>query len=286
MYRRVARGRVLLLVFLALSIFVITVDFRQGARGPLKQVKHGASAVVAPSQRGFTAVTEPVGDFFSSLADLTRLRSDNLRLEEEVQELRAKADQVASLATENTELRNLLDLEKRWTEMRPVTAQVIAQVPANFKWAVVIDKGRSDGIKPGMAVIHLNGLVGKVIQSSEQTSTVLLLIDPEAAAGARIEGVEDTGTVIGNGEGEYLTLDYISTDASVAVGDDVVTSGYDRGIFPPNIPIGFVASVSGDTAAVQSDISVQPAVDFGALDHVTVLLDSGDHGKTGAGKAR
>jgi rod shape-determining protein MreC len=286
MYRREGRARIVLLAFVILAIFIITVDFRQGANGPLKEVKAVAVAVVAPIQRGFTAVTRPVGNFVSSLADLADLRSENTRLQAEVKALRSEASQVSPLEHENTNLRKWLKLDKRWTSMRSKTAQVISGPFGNFKWVVTIDKGRAVGIKPDMAVINLDGLVGKVIQSTPNTANVLLLIDPQAAAGARVQGVNDTGTVRGNGANEYLSLDFISKNAHVKVGDKVLTSGYDRGIFPAGIPIGTVARVSTQTAAVQSEILVQPAVDFSALDFVTVLLDSGDHRKPRGGLAR
>ncbi len=275
LYRREGRARLLLLVFLVLAIVIITLDFRQGSSAPLQRVKDLAEAVVAPVQRGFTVVTKPVGGFFSSIAELPNIRSEKAALESRVEQLESQASQVGPLETENSELRRLLRLQKRWTSMRAVTAQVIGPAPTNFKWALTLDKGRRDGIRSDMAVISLDGLVGKVIQATPSTAAVLLLIDPGAAAGARVEGVRDTGIARGNGADEDLSLDLVSTSAQVGVGDSVVTSGYNSGIFPPGIPIGVVAEVSQQTAAVQSEISVQPAVDFSALDYVSVLLDTG-----------
>ncbi|CAN5525056.1 rod shape-determining protein MreC [soil metagenome] len=276
MYRRPGRGRVLLLACLALSIVLITLNFRSTReRGVVRRAKDVAVAVVAPIQRGFSAVTQPVGDFFSSLGDLTDIRSRNRQLEDEVDRFRSQVEEAESTEQENVRLREMLELGKSWNTMDRITAMVFSNVPVNWKWAVFIDKGRADGIRPNMAVIDPEGLVGKVIQAERHQATVLLLIDPDAAAGARVEGEGDTGAVRGNGGSEFLSLDLIESDADVAVGDEVVTSGYNGGIFPPGIPIGGVSEVGGQDAALERQIKVEAAADFTALDFVTVLLETG-----------
>ena len=269
-----------MLLCLALSILLITLDFRQSPRGFLGRIRDVAVTVVAPVQRGFAAISQPVGDFFASIGDLADIRSRNRQIQDELERVRARVDEAESLEQENERLREVFDLGKSWPTMRRRTAAVFSKVPANYQWAVFIDKGRADGIRPNMAVIDPEGLVGKVIQAHRHQSTVLLLIDPEAAAGARINGEGPTGAVRGNGGSEDLSFEFVRSEADVSVGDEVVTSGYDGGIFPPGIPIGTVVEVGGQDAALQREIKVDPAADFPALDFVTVLLDTGPQTKT------
>jgi len=285
MYRRAGRGRLLLLVFIALSVIVITVDFRQESTGPLSKAKDVAVTIVAPIQRGFTAVTRPVGDFFSSVGNSANLREKNDRLQEELEQARNDARSVPTLEDENTEFRQLLELAESWRSMDTAEAEVIGKTPSNWKWAIEIGKGSSNGIKANMAVISTDGLVGKVIQTTPTTATVLMLIDPEAAAAARFEEQGEVATIRGNGGAELLSLDFVPTDADVEVGDEVVTAGYDGGVFPSGIPIGTVESVSGEDAALERTVEVQPSVNFESLQYVTVLLETGDRFKTAqAGK--
>ncbi|MCA1571616.1 MAG: rod shape-determining protein MreC [Actinomycetota bacterium] len=278
MHRRTGRGRVILLVFLALSIAIITLDFRQEPGGPLQRVKDISATIVAPIQRGLTSVARPVGDFFSSLGELSSLRTQNSELKAELADLEARATQAESLEDENRELSELLGLEESWAAQPRVAAAVIASGPSNYKWTVFIDKGTSDGVASDMAVISNDGLVGKVLSAQAHVSSVLLLIDPNAAAGARLDplgGLGPRGVVKGNGGDEMLSLGLIGTRREVEEGDEVVTSGYDGGIFPPDIPIGIVAGVAGDTANLQQEIEVDPHVDFTSLDYVYVLTESG-----------
>jgi rod shape-determining protein MreC len=275
MYRRSGRGRVLLLVCLALSLLLITLDFRQNRGGVIRRAKDLAVAAVTPIQRGFTAVTQPVGDFFGAVGDLANIRSRNRELEDRLARLQAAVTEAQNLEVENTRFREVLELQKAWQSMERATAQVISNAPSNYQWAVVIGKGRADGIRPNMAVIDPEGLVGKVIRADRNHATVLLLIDPDAAAGARVEGERDTGVVRGNGSSEHLSLEFIAPDVNVSVGTEIITSGYNGGIFPPGIPIGVVAAVGPEDAGLERDVSVNAAADFTALDYVTVLLETG-----------
>jgi rod shape-determining protein MreC len=275
--RRSGRGRLLLLIFLALCIVVITLDFREQTGGPLERARDFSLAIVAPIQRGLTTVTRPVGNFFSSIGDLSNLRSDNAHLRTQLANLKSQIDQARSVIGENDQLRKQMDLSASYITADRVFAQVDGRVPSNYKWAVFLDKGTQDGIRTDMAVINADGLVGKIVQATPHTSTVLLLIDPQAGAGARLQGVGDTGVIQGEGGSESLKLSFIDPNATVAVGDQVVTSGYDRGIFPPQIPIGTVNRVAVNGAQLEKDITVTPYVNFTSLDVVQVLVGSGPH---------
>jgi rod shape-determining protein MreC len=277
MYRRSGRGRLLLLVFLALSIVVITLDFRQNPGGPLERIKDISSAVLAPIQRGLAAVARPIGDFFSAIGDLGDLRDRNEDLESENERLRSEIEGAEAIEQEYSQIREHFELEASWLTMNRVVAEVIGRMPTNYRWAYIINKGRSDGIRPDMAVIDPNGLVGKVLNATSQRATILVLIDPEAGASARIKEARDTGIVRGNGAGEPLDLQLVGPNAEVLEGDEVITSGYDQGIFPAGIPIGFVSEVGPEGTGLERDIEIEPYVDFTNLDFVEILIDSGPH---------
>jgi rod shape-determining protein MreC len=273
MYRRNGRGRLLLLVFIALSIIIITLDFRQGDGGPLERAKEISVAVVAPIQRGLTTVFRPVGNFFASIGELGSLRSDNARLRAQVESMEQEVREAQALKDELDEALDLLELDAPYTSGDFVNAQIIGKSPSNYRWARFIDKGFVDGIRKNMAVINADGLVGKVISVTRGNALVLLLIDPKAAAGARLEGRRDTGKIQGNGEDEGLSLELIGSNSEVREADFVITSGQDD-VFPPGIPIGLVDVISGDIRQPDQQIIVDPWVDFTALDYVRILLDS------------
>jgi rod shape-determining protein MreC len=275
MRRKPGRGRVLLLVFLALSVIVITVDFRSGSGGILRQAKDWSVAVVAPVQRGFAAVFRPVGNFFSAVGELGDLRSENRELKAENQEMRAENERADEIAAEGERLRELLELQESWTTMKSVAARIYSPDPGNYGNAVFIDKGRSDGLRPNMPVIAPEGLVGRTLRVTSSDAVVLLLADPNAGAGARIDTVRDTGTVRGNGIAKPLSMELVGKNSDVEVGDEVSTSGLDR-LFPETIPIGEVTRATVEGGATSKTIDVEPFVDPQKLDFVLILMTQPD----------
>jgi len=281
--RRRGRGRIVLPAFVALCLLIITLDFRQSRLGPLERARDFATTMVSPLQRGFAVAVRPIDDFFSSIAELRDLRTRNSELEQRLERTIARSGWSKTLARENRRLHQSLKLQKSYPTMKVVTAQVLGSPPSNYRWAVQIDKGRSTGIRSDMAVVVPDGLVGKVVQVTDNSSTVLLLIDPGAAAGARIVQAGAAGLIAGGGSSDNLSLNLIGNTSRVAVDDVVVTSSYNRGVFPPGIRIGSVAEVGADTRLLEKEIEVEPAVNFTNLDFVDVLVESGPHGGRAGG---
>ena len=284
MHRRKGRGRAFLFVFLALSILIITLDFRGGA-GPLDRIRDFAGDIVAPIQRGLTTVTRPVGNFFSAIGDLANLREENRDLKDENEALRAEIEEARNLTEENAELLENLDLEEPWFAKEKVAAEVIADAPGNWRWAITINKGSADGLREDMAVISPDGLVGKIIPPIQSNSaTVLLMIDPNFAAVAVTEEEGVSGSVAGNGEGEPLSMRHVDKGLPIDAGDRIVTSNMNGGLFPRNIPVGFISEIGGDERASLLDISIESYVDFNDLNVVQVLLGTGDDLQVGSAK--
>src|SRR5688500_4868338 len=124
MYRRNGRGRLLLLVFIALSIVIITLDFRQGEGGPLGRAKEISVAIVAPIQRGLTTVFRPVGNFFASIGELGSLRTDNAELRSQVESMEQEVREAEALKEEFAALSRLMDLDEPYTSGDFINAQV------------------------------------------------------------------------------------------------------------------------------------------------------------------
>ena len=273
MYRRNTKQRVALAALLAATATIVTLDFRQNPGGPIRRIQDLAVSVVAPLQDGLSRVFRPVGDFLSGLSQIGDLRKDNARLERELDELRAEQRRVPEILRENERLNELLK-QKDWTKGPSLGARVIGVGPSNQEWTAFLDKGSSDGLKEGMAVVSSEGLVGRIVLVDNSYSKVLMVIDPQHTVGARLTNSSETGMISGR-SGSDLRFDLIDLTTKVEQGETVVTSGYDKGIYPPGIPIGRVSTVSKARHGLSQTASVKPFVDFTRLDSVLVLLDSG-----------
>ena len=118
-------------------------------------------------------------------------------------------------------------------------------------------------------VTSADGLVGRVILTEGSYAKVQLVTDRASGVGAMIERTRRQGIVRGAGR-DGLTLEYVPLQADVQVGDRVVTSGTD-GLYPRGVPIGTVVSVEPGGELFHS-VQLAPAVDFGQLDQVFLLL--------------
>ncbi|HEX2178550.1 MAG TPA: rod shape-determining protein MreC, partial [Actinomycetota bacterium] len=220
-------------------------------------------------------VFRPVGDFMSDLGNIGNLKEQNAALEAEVERMTAQQRRVPEIMRENERLKELVEVrDKDWTQGRTLAVRVIGDGPSNYEWTRFINKGSADGIKENMAVVSAQGLVGRTFFVAENYSKVLLLIDPQHSVGARLTGSSETGVVAGRSL-EDLRMDLINPDVEIKEGETVVTSGYDKGIYPGGIPIGRVTEVVKTPDGLSKSARVEPVVGFTALDTMLVLLDTG-----------
>jgi rod shape-determining protein MreC len=273
MYRRSNRQRVALAALIAASATVVTFDFRQNKGGPLRRIQDGAISVVAPVQEGISKVLSPFGDLVDSVKELSRLRRENANLRARLERLEAAQREFPEMARENKRLLALVQ-ENDWKAGRKIGARVISGAPSNHEWSDMLDKGKAEGIAEGMTVVSAEGLVGRVVLTSDGYSKVLLAIDPQHSVGARLTTSGETGVVTGRSERD-LVFEFIDQDVKVDEGETVVTSGYDRGLYPAGIPIGRVTRVVVARDGLSKTAYVRPFVDFTSLDVVLVLLESG-----------
>lgn len=275
MYRKSTRHRLALAALLAATATVVTLDFRENPGGPLHRAQTLAISVVAPLQDGIGQVFNPVGDFLSSLGEIGSLKDENARLEKNLATLTARQRRIPEILRENARLKELVDVkEKDWAAGAAVSARVIANGPSNYEWTAILNKGSADGVIKGMAVVSAQGLVGRTLTVTENYSKIVLLIDPQHSVGARLSGTGETGVVAGRSL-EDLRFEFIEPNTEIKEGETVVTSGYDKGVYPASIPIGRVSSVLESTDGLTKTALVKPVVDFSRLDIVLILVESG-----------
>ena len=157
---------------------------------------------------------------------------------------------------------------------------MIGESVSNFEWAVIIDRGSSDGVTLDMPVIAADGLVGRVVKISPTSSKVMLISDPDSRVGVKLASSGERGLLVG-GRGEELRLDLINPDTEVLPAEPVLTSGYQGSLFPPGIPVGQVARATTSEIELTRPVFVRPYVDFSRLSHVLLVLPHPDVGELG-----
>ena len=269
-FDRTRRARLLVVLLLTAALVLVTIDFRSKGDSPLDAIGRGIMTVVGPLQDGLSRLVRPIGDFFSGFTQVGTLKDQIRQLQEQNDQFRQRERQVTDIARENEELRKLLGLSDR-LNLKTVTARVTGVGPSNFEHTVFIDRGTANGVRKDMPVVAGAGLVGRVVQVSQRTARVLLLVDPSSAVAARLASNGETGVAEGTG-GDELRLDLFDAEAAVTTGDEVVTSGYEGGVYPPGIPIGTVVRVQPKGNALARRAFVTTFVDFSSLDFLVIVV--------------
>jgi rod shape-determining protein MreC len=234
-------------------------------------------SVFTPVGKAFYRMTNGISDFFSSIREIGTLRATNEKLQKEVEKLRKENIELQELKNENLRLKEALDFKTENPELDLKLASITGKNPGNWFNIFTIDRGKRDGIKPGMAVLDEKGnMVGQVTQVGETWAKVLAIIDRDSSVSAVDVRTRDNGIVRGDSQGGLVMI-YLPLDAEVLEGDIITTSGMSR--FPKGLVIGKVEKVTKEPGALFKQALVKPAADFERLEYVFVVLNMTETGK-------
>ncbi len=264
------RSRLLLVLLLVSSLFLITLDLRgvnlaSGIRGTV-------ASIFSPVEKLFSTIFSPVGNF---VGDLRNIRQSNEKIEDLTKEIdRLKSKEILDKDTigQLSQLRNVLDLAGRGN-YKVVAAKVINRgSAATFKETITIDVGSSSGISKNMTVISDGGLVGVVKSVSSTSSIVLLMSDPTFKIGVRIAGTQSIGVLSGQGGNTYL-LQLLDATGDIKVGDKLVARGSEGGRpFVPGVPVGSVIEVQSNSSSITQNADVEASANLNRIGIVAVVV--------------
>lgn len=203
-----------------------------------------------------------IADVVENIRELANLRAENARLKAEVQGLRHWETVAGRLETENTFLHQQLNVVPD-PDPAFITARVIGDMGSAFGHSMLLNAGSVHGVRKGQAVLAGETLVGTIADVGERSSRLLLLTDINARVPVMVEASRSRAILAGDNR-DRPKLNYLGSNATVQVGDRVVTSS-SGAAFPPGIPVGIVSSV-GDGM-----VRVEPFVHRHELEYVAVV---------------
>jgi rod shape-determining protein MreC len=237
-----ARGRVVPALFLvAFSIAIMVVDQRFSH---LEGVRVGISVLISPL-RYLVSLPAQSGTWVSEwFRTHNRLVGENRQLRNEERILNARLQKMEVLLAENTRLRNLLGSSRKVAD-EVIVAELLSVDQNPYRQLIELNKGSLDGVEDEQAVIDDYGVMGQVIHVTPNSSTVMLLSDPEHAIPVQFIRNGLRTVAFGNGSTDELEIPFLSTTAAIQEGDELVTSGL-GGRFPPDYPVATIVDVSHD----------------------------------------
>jgi rod shape-determining protein MreC len=127
--------------------------------------------------------------------------------------------------------------------LNSVTARVIGRATRPFLDTMILDAGKSAGVKPGEAVVDPRGMIGRIFLTGERTSWVILLTDLNSRIPVTIEPGNIQAIMAGDNSPTPV-LETLAGNKPLKQGDQVTTSG-DGGLLPPGLPVGVLISAGG-----------------------------------------
>jgi rod shape-determining protein MreC len=232
-------------------------------------IKNAVSAVLSGTLLG------PAKSAVLGFSEMSHVRAENAELRGLAVELARERADLVEYRYENDRLRELLSVlvtfpAEKHEEMLP--ARVVGMPGGRVIESIHIDKGRDDGVLPGMAVVVPEGLVGKVSRVFPTRSHV----EPLASASSGVSVVTERGRIRGIVKPRYgaasrrvtWAIEYVQARSDIISGDLVVTSGL-GGVYSAGITVGRVVSV--EEQPLTMSIEVELAVDFSTVEQVFVM---------------
>lgn len=209
-----------------------------------------------------------VAGTFSIFTEIGSLRKDNRKLTEDLVRSKVDSATLEEYQKENINLKEALAYKDANPKMKLVLAEIIGLDPTNFYDTLLLNKGSDDDVSPGMAVIYLGVLVGKIDQVTQNTSRVLLVTSKDSIVQVMLESSRTTGVLRGGISG--MTLENIPLDTPIAGSENIITSGL-GGKLPKGIFIGNAGEEISAKSDIFKTIEIKSPVNFSKLENLFII---------------
>ena len=253
-------------------IFISTSFFTDRLVAPLRSA---ISMVVVPLQKGMNNLGLWTYDKYTTLQEISVVLDENKELKSKVDDLTEENNQLRQDTYELSRLRELYQLDEKYTGYTKVGARIIEVTADNWSKAFKVDKGSDDGIKKDMNVIAGGGLVGIVTEVGKNYSIIKTIIEDNNSVSGMLIDTNETCIVEGDieqSDSGLVKLTHFKSDMTVRDGDKIVTSNisdkYLQGIL-----IGYAKDVTPDSNNLTQSGYLVPAVDFNNLQEVLIITE-------------
>jgi rod shape-determining protein MreC len=219
-------------------------------------------------------VTGKINSKFSNLRSYFTLQETNRLLVEENARLRNDLPKnilfsdSSIIVVKDSTLKDTIGRSRKYIYL---PAKVIGNTYTLQNNYLMLERGSLQGIKKGMSVISQTGIVGVVVETSDNISKVMSLLHRNSKVSAMLKKDNSAGSIEWDGEDpSYLILKNVSKSTKVIKGDSVVTSTYSSN-FPSHLFIGTVAAINTDPSSNFYTLKVKTATNFFTIQFVNVI---------------
>ena len=219
-------------------------------------------------------ITGRVGERYSNVQYYFHLKKENESLAKKNEELLnllpsnfQPADTLVQVVTDTIPYDTLGHFRKYvWRGARVVNNSISLQ--NNY---ITIHRGENQGVRKDMGVISSDGIVGTVVNTSENFAVVMSMLNRQSSVSAKVKKTGEVGKVQWDGTSPlFVTMVNVPKSVKIAKGDTIVTSGYSLK-YPENIMVGTVQEILSDKGTNFYTLKLKPATNFYSVAHVFVV---------------
>ena len=227
-----------LMLYGLLAVVLMAMDHR-GHYVP--RVRSMAEYLVEPVYHVMEWPVRAMRNVYGQFQSRRSLRHENSDLKAQLLGQQGALQRLETVLEENRRLRALIEgadgqsFEFQFAELVRVDLDP-------FSHKVIVDRGSTDQVEVGQAVIDGAGVMGQVEDVHPHFSEIRLISDPNHALPVQINRTGLRTVAFGTGETDLLSLPSVPRQADVREGDLVVTSGLGNR-FPGGYPVAVVSVV-------------------------------------------
>lgn len=271
------RKKSLFIILIGVIILVVLVGYSMTDREQLSKPEKFVMDSVGWVQSAINKPITYVVGVFEGVGEIKNTYDENKVLREKLAEYKTLIYEVQELDKENDELRKITELESSARDFEPVLANVISRSPERWLEHITIDRGSKQGVENDMAVMTVDGMIGKVTSVSTSTSIVQLItgfdqLNRISATVSRKDNQNIFGLIEGYDKDKEALIFTIleDSDRNLKEGELVVSSSM-GGLYPSGLPIGTIIEVLPDDYGLTKTAYVEPAADMYEINHVIVV---------------
>jgi rod shape-determining protein MreC len=252
----IGRGPPLGATFLTLALLSVGLMVADVRYNQMAHVRELLSAAAYPLQAAVDLPFRAWDWLTGSFADRSRLRRENMELTGRLRLANLQLQRFAALEDENRRLRDMRENSAGIAD-RVLVASILNVDLDPFRHRVVVDKGASDGVFKGQAVLDAEGIFGQVAQVHAETAEVILISDAEHAIPVQSTRSGLRTIAVGTGDSTRLSLPFVTVESDLKVGDVLLSTGM-GGVFPRGYPVAEVTRVERNPAATFALVDARP----------------------------
>lgn len=208
------------------------------------------------------AVTDAVTGFFGLYNENEKLANENARLNSLLTNARQDIERMRM---------DSISIPSEFSQYSFIVAKVINNSVAKPNNYITLNKGKLDGIRPGMGIISPQGVVGRIMVCSDHYSTATSMLHSKMLISAEISRIHASGSLKWAGDNpDVANLEFVARHLKPKVGDTIRTSEFSN-ILPEGIHIGVIKNIRLKDDATFYNIEVDLATDFSTLNFVYVI---------------